>query len=117
MNVGKERRAGGHASRLAERSAERLRSVGRSHGGVMVLVAGLAILRVVSFIAFSTLLGVGASDFQAFRTVIILDGALSVLLDIVVVFVALMVFSAIRRIENESDRMQVFMDSVYRRLP
>ena len=118
MNVGSRHQAGTRKGRLAERADERLRQAGRAHGGIVLLFACLVVLRAASFVAFSVLLSFGAAiDPNLFRMLIIIDGALSVILDVGIVFIALMLFSTVRRIEYESDRIQTFMDSVYRRLP
>jgi len=84
----------------------------------MLLFASLVALRAIAFVTFSVFIGVGEGlDPALFRAVVIVDGALSLILDVGIVFIALVLFATVRRIENESDRMQVFMDSVYRRLP
>lgn len=116
MNVGSRRAE--RESRFHERGDERLKQASRAHGGVILVLASLVALRGLSFVTFSILLAAGPSlDIVLFRTVMIVDGALGMVLDLAVVFVALLLFSTVRRIEHESDRMQVFMDTVYRRLP
>lgn len=118
MNVGSRARASSQATRFEERASERFRQASRAHGGLILLVAILVALRSIGFVAFSLLISISATlDPTLLRALIIVDGALSVALDIVVVFVAMAVFATVRRIENESDRIQIFMDSVYRRLP
>ncbi|MEA3199007.1 MAG: hypothetical protein QOE90_435 [Thermoplasmata archaeon] len=101
------------SGRLGERAVARAIEARGSHGAVSLVVALLVLARIVAFVLQQVFAATGQQD--AFRVVGIVGGTVSTLVDVVVLFVVLLLFESMRRIDRESDRMQAFMDNVYRR--
>ena len=99
--------------RLEERALGRLRESKGTQSAIVMVVAGLVLARVAIF-ALELALDLGNNG-EALRAVQMVSGVVSTAVDVVVLFVVLLLFDASRRIERESDRIQSFMDHVYRR--
>jgi threonine/homoserine/homoserine lactone efflux protein len=90
----------------------RLRDASRSQAAITLFVAALVLLRLLAFALQPTFASTG--DEVALRLTQLLTGIVSTIVDVVVLFVVLLLFDARRRIEREPDRIQAFMDNVYR---
>jgi xanthosine utilization system XapX-like protein len=105
---------GGFSSRLSERAMERTQTLHRMRGGIMVAISLIAGAGVLTFAVWSVLL---VTRNPAAPNVGILGFVIGLIMDVVVLFLAWMMLEALGRIERETDRVQQFMDNVYRRLP
>lgn len=100
--------------RLEERTLDRSRALHRMRGGIMLAISLIAGAGVFSFAMWALLL---FTSHPAAPNVGILTFTISLVMDVVVLFLAWMTLEALGRIERETDRVQQFMDNVYRRLP
>jgi hypothetical protein len=82
---------------------------------ILLLAVCVVLARLIAFGAVLVLRSMGLGPEAAIAQAV--DDAVGVITDILMLFALLLVFDALRRIERESDRLQLFMDSVYRRLP
>lgn len=78
------------------------------------MAACIVLARLIAFGAVLVLRSIGRGPETAIAQAV--DDAVGVITDVLMLFALLLVFGALRRIERESDRLQLFMDSVYRRL-
>jgi acetyl-CoA carboxylase beta subunit len=99
--------------RLRDRAVERLRETRGSQSAIVAVVGALVVVRVVIFALEQAFLAAG--DAAGVRVVDALTGVVATVVDVVVLFLVLLLFEAIRRIDRESERIQTFMDNVYRR--
>lgn len=103
-----------HADRrLRERIALALGA--GSEGRLIVLtgVVGIVLINTVAdALAIYFLL---TSDIDRYRASLVVSMGLTGVINIILVMMAWILFDAVGRIERESDRVQVFMDNMYRR--
>jgi hypothetical protein len=99
---------------MDERSLDRARTIHRMRGAIMVAISLIAGAGVLAFAVWAVLL---VTRNPAAPNVGILALTLGLIMDVVVLFLAWMTLEALGRIERETDRVQQFMDNVYRRLP
>lgn len=106
---------GARPSRVLERASERARTLHHMRGTILLVVSAVAIGQVLATsVWFGLLLAGNAGAAQGFGTVSLI---LSQCMTLVTVFLAWIILEALGRIERETDRVQQFMDNVYRRIP
>ena len=101
-------------SRFADRMDERLHGAMASQGPLLLAVGAVVVLQLAAhaFGIASLLMG----NLDAYRFAQVTGIVFSATLDIIVLLLVWMIFSTLRRVERESERVQVFMDNVYRKL-
>ncbi|HWG90482.1 MAG TPA: hypothetical protein VNZ52_06485 [Candidatus Thermoplasmatota archaeon] len=105
---------GGQArSRLSERSADRARHFHTMRGGIMIAFSIIVVLDVLAALMVVALI---LTEHPFGRVMGPLYIVLSAVISLVVLFLAWMTLEALGRIERETERVQQFMDNVYRRL-
>ena len=82
---------------------------------LMAVVGGVAVAQAVFTVVWVALIVTGNGTASLAWGVMSI--VLGVVMTIVTVFLAWMILEALGRIERETDRVQQFMDNVYRRLP
>lgn len=101
--------------RLSERAREALR---HSMQGRFILLAGAAaIVLVHTMLDVLTTYYLLRGSFDSARILTAVTMGLSAVINMILVFLMWIVFETLGRVERESDRMQTFMDTMYRRLP
>lgn len=103
-----------HADRrLRERATQGLLAGTTGRTIVLAGVVGIVLLNTIADALVSYFLITG--DIDRYRAWLVVSLGLTGLINIILVIVAWILFDAIGRIERESDRVQTFMDSIYRR--
>ncbi|GEM_PF-5101481 len=111
---GGARRDARFATRLSERAAERAHTLHRMRGGIMVVISLITGASVFTFLIWAVLV---VTRQPGAPNVGILGYVIAQLMNVVVLFLAWITLEALGRIERETDRVQQFMDNVYRRMP
>lgn len=104
----------GLSSRLAQRASVRARELHRMRGGILTVVG---IIAATQFLVTALWLGLTyMGNEPAARGWGIFSIFVNLAITLILVFVTWIVLEALGRIERETDRIQQFMDTVYRRL-
>lgn len=101
-------------SRLTERMEDRLRATKSSQSMILAFVAGVVLVRLVFYALASVFLIVG--DIELYRVTQAAGTAFSAVLEVILLLLVWMLFSTLQRVERESERVQSFMDNVYRNM-
>jgi hypothetical protein len=100
-------------ARLQARSLERLHRIAQGQAVILAVVAVAVIATIAVQAAAAYFLLV--SDIPAYRAWAIIGAAFSSLLDVFFLLLVWVLFDEIHRGQREAERLQSFMDSVYRR--
>lgn len=106
-------RQDGAGSRMLDRASERARGLHRMRGALMIAISVIVAGEVVLGLLFVSLVVLENPLAARFGSVFL---AASLVTDLIILFIAWMTLEALGRIERETDRVQQFMDNVYRRL-
>lgn len=98
--------------RLVDRAADRLREARAHRSAVVLVVAALVLGRVVLFALQQVFVATG--DVAGLRAADFASGLVATVVDVIILFVVLLLFESLRRVDREADRLQTFMDNVYR---
>lgn len=103
-----------HADR---RLRERVKSaLGAGSAGRLIVLSGVVGIVLINTVA-DALAGyfLLTSDIGRYRAWLVVSMGLTGVINVILVMIAWILFDAIGRIERESERVQVFMDNMYRR--
>lgn len=87
----------------------------RSSQHVIILIVGLVVLLRIGTYALSAYFLLQDDD-AMYRAVQVVGTAFAAMLDMILLVLVWMLFQAVERAEREAERLQAFMDNVYRKL-
>lgn len=103
-----------HADRrLRERVHQGLLAGKLSRTIVLAGVVGIVLMNTIADALVSYFLL--TDDIERYRAILVVSLGLTGVINIILVVIAWVLFDAIGRIERESDRVQTFMDNMYKR--
>jgi hypothetical protein len=107
---GADRAPGGHAGARLE---EKLRALTRRKA---LLLSGTAIILVAKgAFTLAAAYYLANGELNTYRRALVVASLVETFLDVVVFVLIFLVFHALSRLEHESQRLQLFMDNMYRR--
>ena len=102
--------------RLHAAANERLRDARRSHSWLILFVAVLVLARLIVYFGLTLARANGVTDEIGYlRAALTVTGGIEIILDCVLLLALFFVFENMRRTDAEAARIQIFMDSMYRR--